>query len=416
MNWTPKDLDDLALALADGRLDEDHHNDFKRELASGMGKRKGNIKLARSVAAMALDGGRLWIGVDGHDTDDDQEPEVTPVTLTGLAERVEQIAKTIPSPPVEVRFREIGAQSAGVLIVEVPWSADGPHMVEGTYYGRGQKRNEPLSDIQVRDALARRQRVAVDAMTVVQEALKPDPIGTWSAGGNQALDHAGEPYSTARLVVVARPQVPKSPTALLDAADGDLGAWLRKRVGAPPGGWPGSTIDDPWYRRTSVSRVVSRVGGVGVAGSPLSPDGRYIEGDVADLYDAIDVSVTEFGAVRIYRGNVAQGQVLMPHELLGFVYHGLRLAREARDSAVLHGRWVLGFALLGASSASASAPVTTGRPRHSPTVAQDPYMAARLEPAESLDDARKLVMRLCGELGRGLNMSVDVDEVTYWGG
>ena len=84
MIWSPSTEQSIRDAATNGLLNETHYLDLKRELQSG---ESGNKGLAKDIAAFALDGGTILIGVD----EDRSPPELTPVDLDGLAERVEQI-------------------------------------------------------------------------------------------------------------------------------------------------------------------------------------------------------------------------------------------------------------------------------------------------------------------------------------
>ena len=69
---------------SNGLLEETHRLDINRELESG---NSANKKLANDIAAFSLDGGTIVIGVD----EDTSPPRLSPVSMDGLAERIEQI-------------------------------------------------------------------------------------------------------------------------------------------------------------------------------------------------------------------------------------------------------------------------------------------------------------------------------------
>jgi hypothetical protein len=69
--------------------------------------RGANKELAKDLAQFAIDGGVLVIGVD--DNDKAIAPKLTPVDLNGLKERVDQVARSIPDPPMHVRTDAISA-------------------------------------------------------------------------------------------------------------------------------------------------------------------------------------------------------------------------------------------------------------------------------------------------------------------
>lgn len=152
VDWDPRTEDELSRCAANGLLEETHRLDIKRELESG---NSANRKLANDIAAFALDGGTILIGVD----EDTSPPSLWPVPLDGLAERIEQIARMRVEEAVQIRTTEIESATRpghGYLVVHVPASVRAPHMADGRYYGRGDKTNRVLSNTEVVRLLDRR--------------------------------------------------------------------------------------------------------------------------------------------------------------------------------------------------------------------------------------------------------------------
>jgi hypothetical protein len=142
--WRPATLQELDTAINNGLIEENHFVDFKRELKSGQ---SANRDIARDIAAFAIDGGVILIGVD-----EGPPVSINPIPFKGLAERVEQIglmAVTEPVPVAATLLRTADDPESGVLAVEVPASPRAPHMVDGRYYARGDKTNFALSDQEV---------------------------------------------------------------------------------------------------------------------------------------------------------------------------------------------------------------------------------------------------------------------------
>jgi hypothetical protein len=155
----------------DNGLTETHYLDFKRELGLSDGARKD---FAIDVAALAVDGGVLVIGVD--EEDQSAPPKLTPADLTGLAERVVQIAGMRPAEGIPVRTHSVPSASGnnlGYLIIQVPQSPRAPHQVDGRYYGRADRTNRWLSDAEVRRLHAQQIAAQRDILTDAHEALKP---------------------------------------------------------------------------------------------------------------------------------------------------------------------------------------------------------------------------------------------------
>ena len=143
--WNPTSEDELRRASDDGLLIEDHHLDLKREVGKSA---SSNRDLAKDIAAFALDGGMILLGVD----EDNSPPSLHPIDLQGLPERVEQIAGMRVDEGVEISTVSIPSTAEparGYLVVHIPASPRAPHMVEGKYYGRGDKANRILSHAEV---------------------------------------------------------------------------------------------------------------------------------------------------------------------------------------------------------------------------------------------------------------------------
>jgi hypothetical protein len=89
--WLPTSETALQEALQGGLLDESHNLELKRTLGTG---RSANKELARDLAQFGIDGGTVVFGVD--EGSDGEPPILTPVPLHGLAERIEQVARSDP--------------------------------------------------------------------------------------------------------------------------------------------------------------------------------------------------------------------------------------------------------------------------------------------------------------------------------
>lgn len=142
--WQPVSMQEVEAAIANGLLEEGHFLDLKRELNSAP---RTTRDIAKDIAAFAIDGGLILIGVD-----EGPPVKVNPVPLSGLAERVEQIGLMSVSDPVAVTtklLRTADDPEMGVGAVSVPASSRAPHMADGRYYARGDKTNYRLSDPEV---------------------------------------------------------------------------------------------------------------------------------------------------------------------------------------------------------------------------------------------------------------------------
>ena len=161
---------------------------MKREFASGDSATRG---LAKDIAAFSLDGGTILIGVD----EDASPPSLTPVELSGLPERIKQIAGMSVDEPVLVQtvvIESIGNPGRGYLVVQVPASPRAPHMAAGKYYGRGDKTNRILLDAEVRRL---HERQVADQRNIITDALV--------LAGELAAERAGAPRPL--MVLLAEP-------------------------------------------------------------------------------------------------------------------------------------------------------------------------------------------------------------------
>lgn len=191
---SPSSFADLRQAVGDGILVETHHVEFKAGL--GTGSPPVNSGAAKDMASLSVDGGRLYYGVaesNGH-------ASVEPIPTAGLRERLDQIARTLCDPPLQV-FTSVHedptSESRGVVVVEVPPSADGPHMVDGRYHGRSDTTTYRLSDMEVNRLHAARAARAVSADDVIDAEIHDDPMTPeWPGPG--------------RLYAVARPLASRS--------------------------------------------------------------------------------------------------------------------------------------------------------------------------------------------------------------
>jgi hypothetical protein len=165
--WRPTTLAQVETAINNGLVEETHFLDLKRELKPGA---SANKDIAKDIAAFAIDGGLILIGVD-----EGPPLSINPIPLNGLAERVEQIGLMAVSQPVSVTatlLRTANDPSLGVLAVGIPASPSAPHMADGRYYARGDKTNIVLSDQAVlrhhERRFASRTNLVTDALSILE--------------------------------------------------------------------------------------------------------------------------------------------------------------------------------------------------------------------------------------------------------
>jgi len=146
VTWPPATEADLLSALAAGDIAESNNLDVKTLIGDSDRSRRDT---AKDLASFAVDGGALLIGVREHK--DTRTFECAPVDLHDSLERIEQIAANRIDPPLVVHPREITSAISGLgyIWVDIPASPDAPHMVDGRYYGRGERTNRSLPDAEV---------------------------------------------------------------------------------------------------------------------------------------------------------------------------------------------------------------------------------------------------------------------------
>ncbi|TDD64985.1 hypothetical protein E1293_40860 [Actinomadura darangshiensis] len=129
------------------------------------------------MASFAIDGGTLIVGI--AEDKDNRAFTLAPQPLKGMAEKMEQIARSIPDPPLNVITQEIESEAdptTGYLIIHIPASPAAPHMVDNRYWGRGDKTKYPLPDPEVVRLHERRRITDRDALALLQREIDADPI------------------------------------------------------------------------------------------------------------------------------------------------------------------------------------------------------------------------------------------------
>ena len=156
----------MRRAAETGLLAEGQKLDVKREMPT-------NRDLAKDIAAFSLYGGVIIIGVD--EKPPPAPPELHPVELDGLSERISQIAATRVDEAVIVTTTAIDSSTEpgkGYMVVEVPASPRGPHMADGKYYGRADKTNRVLPHAEVLQHHERQVRENKDILAAAREELE----------------------------------------------------------------------------------------------------------------------------------------------------------------------------------------------------------------------------------------------------
>lgn len=190
MRSVPLDHAELVSAVEGGAFPHERHwIDFKRRLypeRPGGGKPdraamdKVNEELARDLASMAERGGYLVYGVK-EDKVNHAFVVDEMVLPTGLHETVDQVARdriTPPLPVIPTLVPNPDEPGIGFLVVEIPASADSPHMADHTYWGRSETGRVRLRDDQIERLMLQRSQCASQLLEEIKATVEADPVPT----------------------------------------------------------------------------------------------------------------------------------------------------------------------------------------------------------------------------------------------
>lgn len=327
--WLPQTVDDVRSAIDDGTLAERHWLDVKAEVGTTDSGRKG---LAKDLAAFANDGGGLLIGV----REDKRAGTLTvdPVPLEGLAETVDQIARSRCDPPVYVVCHPLVAgavspgvkgQARGVLLVEIPPSPSAPHMVDGRYYGRGDTTNHHLNDENVArlHAVRTARQTTAEELVAVEVARDPVPAGA---------------RENSHLYVVAQPLAGRLDLATNFIASPELAQTVLK-VGADfP---PAQNVAAPNWNSLTLS-AERRAWGVGFASFGLT--GRQFRSDRPEGNEdsLLDVEIQDDGRISLFCGRASGGpEYVIDVGVVSLTRNLVTLAGRLGAQTGYAGQWVL---------------------------------------------------------------------------
>jgi hypothetical protein len=402
--WTPSSEADLDAAIRQGLLEETHYLDIKREISSGKG---ANKELARDLASFAVDGGTYIVGID--EDKQTHSVQLSPQPLAGLAERIEQVARMIPDPPLAVLCRSIPSNrvsSAGYLIVHIPPSGSAPHMVDHKYLGRGDKTKQYLSDPEVRRLHDLRRATEQDGLTRLQHQFDRDPV-------------PASIRKQAHLFLVAEPTAGR-PGMLLDLVHGpqrqhrlkefthhaESAEIIKVLQAAQVGGFsPSLSYATEFALRSTGVALSSRL----AADRTPSAAGSQFDEDI------VEFEIDEDGGLRIFMGRLSDGrsdrfadpaggrQQVFPSALIMYARQFIALTRAAAEHAGYLGTWVLAAGATGIQGLPVRDYVLQGDP--SPHYdAADYRRATTASYAELLHQPGTVTERLIGRLVRALGV------------
>lgn len=387
-----------------GLLEESHHIEVKGSVPLGKG---ANRELARDLSSFAIDGGCYIVGVEEDKETNTFKP--VPLPLAGLSERIEQVARTLPDPPLAVLTQEIGSAqdpTKGYLIVHIPPSGLAPHMVDNKYLGRGHQTKHYLSDPEVRRLHEQRRATEQDGLSLLQHQFDRDPVPEYTR--NQA-----------HLFLLAEPIAGRS-SMLLDLIHGagsrDRLFKLVGHAAAPEitrilqaagvGGFSPSIsyATDIALRSTGIA-LTSRLNS---NRTPATSGGQFDE-------KIVEVEIDEDGGLRIFMGRLSDNrndpfadepgtnQALMPSAAITYARQFVALITAAAEHASYLGPWTLAAGATGIQDLPVIDYLRHGDP--SPRYdAPDYRRATTASYAELIKQPGAITDRLVGRLLRSLGM------------
>jgi hypothetical protein len=282
--WTPQTEADLQAAIDGGLIEESSYLDAKRELAS----KSDNRELARDLASFANEGGTLLIGIDEDKSA--RTFSLAPQPLGGLAERVDQVARSIPDPPISVVIKPIPSNadtSHGYLVVHVPMSPQAPHMVDGKYHGRGDTTKHILRDPDVARLHARRRSTDEDVLAILSDEMKRDPLG--DIGEQSHLFLVAQPIAGRRDMLLDFTSAPDWNLKLAHLVQKSYTPEVNQVL-------QGNEVHPELLHASNSFR---RSGGVARA-TPNLGQGRIWQPERAEDEDVVELQVFEDGGLRLY--------------------------------------------------------------------------------------------------------------------
>jgi hypothetical protein len=381
---------DLQAAIDGGLLEERHTLDIKRELAPGP---EANKSLAQDLAAFAIDGGQLIIGVAENPV------RLHPVPLDGLGERVESVSLARVDQPLQVSTTGIPSAedpAKGYLMVTVPASPLAPHMVDHAYYGRGDKRNYRLSDLEVARLIARRRQWQEDAVERIRELMAKDPTGP----GSRTQGH---------MFLLASPVAP--PRELLLALLSGAG-WQSLLQEAAMKSAKRPLIDFHGPDPGDATGLTRRADGASLVGQEFLADGAVAEGSRED--GLLEIAFGQSGEIRVFCGrgtDIPRGQDLYHNfhlvpqgDVIGWCYLVVGMAQNVAALTGFSGNWAFGLGISQLRGAQSWDRVIGGGMYAAAAYNDDSYVEAATATLIEIEAApHAIVERMAGRLLRALD-------------
>lgn len=373
-------------------LEEGDFLELKRELAS---KEAGNREIAKDLAAMALGGGTILVGVH-----EGPPAELTPILLAGQRERVETLARTV-DPPVRCHVKVIRKDppddKTGYLVITVPQSDEAPHAVNFRFYGRFGTISAPLKHEEVRRRFQEAGRTTGQGTTVHQvEPTIDQLLDQWVQDDPTPDDQRQQ----AHVFVVARPRQARA-QMLQNVVGTDYELWSRRNIvdgqdalthgWSPdvgglsrwwrvPGGWQGTSDHGPWQTMTEKRET-----------------------------HWMTMELREDGTVKAFSGRGSDhyrdgARVIIELIIAGTVRRAVEAAIRVSDATGYDGGWDVGVAVTNLSGAVSYFRINNWwvDAEELPPYPEDTYRETWTGSTEELRDADAVVELLVGPLNRVL--------------
>jgi hypothetical protein len=392
--WIPKTEAEIQRAIDEGALAENQHLDVKKSTGDSEGGRK---ETAKDLASFSTYGGVLLIGV--LENKEARTFELTPISLDGAAEKVNQIAAQRIDPPLNVIVNEIPSETdpnVGYLAVEIPPSNDAPHQTSGIYYGRADKTTRRLTDAEIAQLHRRRRDLENLTMELLDAEIDRDPV----PATRRKLGHVylvAQPTTGSRSLArrLARSSGKGELFALFNGAEHLVPRDIRVAAPAPSQAGHQAT-------RSQGNAQTSNFGG----------DRELAEN--RDESDLADFELREDGGIRGVVGRATETMTVR-HTEIGIIFdalivaYALRLvgwAKAVSEETGYRGSWALGIAVTGLRG-RASHMFYGGGMRQVPSAYDaDEYRGATTATYSELTERPKGVAHdLVGGLLRGLETS-----------
>lgn len=341
VRWTAVTEAEVRTLISDGSFKESHHLDAKRETGTSPGARK---ETARDLASFAINGGSLLIGVDEDKASGTFS--TAPQPLEGLVEKLDQIAATLIDPPLTVGLTEIPSDDdprLGFILASIAPSPLAPHMVDGRYYGRGERSKRALSDAEVLRLHAHRDSLDDRTARLLDEEVERDPVPRDA----RQLGHlylVAQPINAPRRLAhgLVRGNNTQDVYDLVHRPDSAAQLVSESITSVPP---------QPW----DTNQRMNRAHGVALSSYAVTPGRRLAPpengGSLDDGY-LLDIELRDDGGVRVLVGRMTMiaarssgdgPQIVLDGLAVAYARYIVDWAVAISDRTGWHGSWMLGL-------------------------------------------------------------------------